>query len=413
MNSANHNRGQRSAKSSSVHKNNRKANNDKPRFERLADEDVDLAKASITMAFTLAGLNAGESLICPSCETSKPKKVVAREHYWKCFRCGEFGSGIELVKERCNVGFRDAVLLIIGKVDPASVGAVAPNPEELKRLSAQVASQVVTARLDNETVAVYNAVLNSKHASVAKAQEAWATWHIDPAVVAEQRSVFITDAQALGAELLNEFGADLLVDSGVAVRLNEQQSKTRDMHGSGIRFMFSAAYPIVEPCLGRSGDAMELKFRAWGKQRDRIAAHKAGDGPYVPAMLSLKGATPAHLVGYGLERLGQIAPSTVYVVEGFKDVLAARTLGAEAFGLPGTGVLPPEKVIRFLAATGHTMLVALDGDEAGVEARTKVIEHFKANGFPADRLREKTDMPAGMDVADILAARVEGERNAS
>ncbi len=400
------NGGQRDAKRLPAHKS-------KPRFERLADAEVELAKANITMAFTLAGLNAGDALICPSCSTSKPKKVVARDHYWKCFRCGEFGSGIELVKTRCDVGFRDAVLLINGKVEPASVGATAPDPEMLKRLAAQVASQSFTARLDGETVAVYNAVLNSKHVSVERAVQAWGTWHIDPMVVAEQRSVFITDPQALGSELLAEFGADLLVDSGIAVRLDEKQAKIRDLHGAGIRFMFSAHYPIVEPCLGKTGDAMELKFRAWGKQRDRIAAHKAGKGPYVPAMLSLKGATPAHLVGYGLERLGQIEPTTVYVVEGFKDVLASRTMGAEAFGLPGTGVLPPEKVVRFLNATGHTLLVALDGDEAGVEARAKVIEHFKALGFPADRLREKTDMPAGMDVADILAARVEGLSEAS
>jgi 5S rRNA maturation endonuclease (ribonuclease M5) len=276
----------------------------------------------------------------------------------------------------------------------------------LKALAARVESKSFQARLDAETVAVYNALLASEHSSVAAAQEAWATWHIDPAVVAEQRSVLVTDPHALGVELLDRFGADLLVDSGIAGRLDEKQAKTRDMHGAGIRFMFSEQYPLVEPCIGPSGVALDLRFRAWGKQRDRIAAHKAGNGPYVPAMLSLRGSTPDHLVGYGLERLGQIPATTVYVVEGFKDVLAARTMGAEAFGLPGTGVLPPEKVVRFLADQGHTLLVALDGDEAGVEARAKVIEHLTDNGFPADRLREKTDMPAGMDVADILAARV-------
>ncbi len=408
---ANHeNRGRRSQNGSPTRK---PRTGGQGRFEKLSDAEIDAAKANIPMAFTLVGLNAGETLICPACDTTKPKKVVARGHYWKCFRCGEFGSSVTLVSERCNVGFREAVNLINGKVDPASVGVTAPDPEELKRLASKVESQASKARFDAETVAVYDAVLNSKHASLAKAQESWAEFHIAPEFVAEQRSRFITDPVALGNELLGRFDADLLVESGIAARLDVKQAKTRDMHGAGIRFLFSASYPIVEPCLGKSGSAMELKFRAWGRQRERIAAHKAGKGPYVPAMLSLRGATPAHLVGYGIERLGQVGPSLVYVVEGFKDLLAARTLGAEAFGLPGTGVLPPAKVVQFLAEAGHTLLVALDGDEAGREARSKVIEHFVSLGFPAERLREKDDMPEGMDVADILAARIEAQGKAA
>ena len=122
---------------------------------------------------------------------------------------------------------------------------------------------------------------------------------------------------------------------------------------------------------------------------------------YVTPFLSLKGAGPSSLVGCGLHMLSKLsAGHTVYVVEGFKDLLAARTMSAYAYAIPGTGVMPPEEACEVLCR--HNVLVTLDGDEAGAKGRAAVLEHLLSKGIQATA---KEDMPPGMDVTDLLVQR--------
>ena len=213
--------------------------------------------------------------------------------------------------------------------------------------------------------------------------------------------VYIFDATGLADELLTRFGNELVIASGVAKALEEGD---RDRDNTGVRWMFSAKYPVIEPQISPRGACHSMQFRPSNAQKKKVQAHKAGKGPYVPPFMSLRGAGIDHLIGINLDHLCAIGPTRVDIVEGAKDVAADITLGNEAFGMPGTGVLPPKKSVDALNRAGHTLRVCMDGDAAGRAAQDKVLAHFLELGFPAERI-SKHLMPEGKDIADILVER--------
>jgi len=372
------------------------------------DAEVTSASQQINLAVALCGLTAGERLTCPWCGTSKKGtvRIIADKFYLKCHKCGEWRGAVKLVQEILGVSFPVAVDLLNGK-DPQ--GSSEDDEHRAKRLAemaeraAALAKNSFRAEMTAETVAVYNAVLASKHVSLEAAQRYYATWHISAEAVATVGFVYIVSPDELAAELLERFGRETVVKSGIAKELDEKD-KDRDRSKTGLRFMFSASYPVVEPQIGPAGNCMSMQFRPSLAQKAKIDAHKRGEAPYVPAFMSLRGAGPEHLIGIGLDYLITLPPTRVDVVEGAKDVAADLTLGNKAFGMPGTGVLPPAKVIKALARAGHTIRICMDGDEAGRAAQQKVLEHFLAAGYPEDMIFVHP-MPDGLDVTDILVRR--------
>jgi hypothetical protein len=244
-------------------------------------------------------------------------------------------------------------------------------------------------------------VLSSKHASLPAAIRYYGQWHITPEAVATLGFVYITEPDELARELVKRFGTELIVASGLARPL---EPGDRDTTNTKLRWMFSANYPVVEPQISPKGQCHSMQFRPSNAQKKKVLSHKAGEGKYVPPFMSLRGAGPEHLIGINLEHLCSIPPTRVDIVEGAKDVAADISLGNEAFGLPGTGVLPPKKTVDALRRAKHALRVCMDGDEAGVASQDKVIAHLVANGFPADRIT-KHRMPVGKDITDILVDR--------
>lgn len=353
----------------------------------IPQKEIDEAAGQLERAFALAGLVGANGLICPSCGTTKKKKVVLKPKYWKCHRCGAYGGAIKLVQDQLGVGFREAVELLLGR---------RPADEQLAARERQITEIAVAGGfVATEDWDVYGALLESDHVSVEAAQRYYGRWHIDPNVTAEAGARYVIDVAALRAELVETFGADRIVNAGLAMRRDGSDD---------IWLLCGTKYPQLEPAIDAVGRVRNLQFRPSVAQKRKVDAHKAGNGKYVPPFLSIRGAGPRHLIGIGLERLGKIEPSVVYIVEGFKDVLAARTLGFEAYGLPGVGVYPPPKVVEWLAGLGHRLVVTLDGDEAGRAAQPLVVEWFTSKGFPTERISTKT-MPEGMDVTDRLVDR--------
>jgi hypothetical protein len=378
-----------------------------PKGRLRTQEEVDHAAGELARAMALCGLANGPTLQCPECGTVKDKKVKIRQgkteksRYVKCWSCGWRSGATKLVETQLGLTFPQAVDLLNG------ITHISDDPERQKRLAELAAkaelhvAQSFQAELSARTVEAYNAVLSSKHASLAAAQRYYGQWHISPEAVATVGFVYITDPGALSRELLARFGAELMVVSGLAVELGPED---RDSTGTKLRWMFSDNYPVVEPQISPKGHCHSMQFRPSNAQKKKILAHKAGEGKYVPQFMSLRGAGQNHRIGINLEHLCKIPATRVDIVEGAKDVAADMTLGNEAFGLPGTGVLPPPQTVDVLRRSGHTLRVCMDGDEAGIASQDKVIAHFIENGFPPDRI-SKHPMPPGKDVTDILVER--------
>lgn len=386
---------------------------------RYSDEDIKKADGEILRAFALLGLVSKEgTLVCPVCGTSKRKKVELKtstssgKHYWTCHKCPESwgGSAIDLLKEHGGRTFVQAIEELLGISETGKGKLTLPKIE---------ISDAFAATVDVE---VYDAVRDA--GSVEKAQQYYARWHIDPEAVREAGSTLIEDPDTLQKKLVETFGLPRLFACGLV---------TEDKNKNPV-FLFNRDYPVVEVHQAPSGHVVGMQFRpstarmqlvqahkawkkrwsgltdqdgneieadeAWRKayEKDQAVGRKAG---YVTPFLSLKGGTPDHLVGCGLKRLIEIPrPSTVYIVEGFKDLLAARTIGVEAYAIPGTGVMPPERSIEILKL--HQIIVMLDGDAAGAAGREHLVSYLVDRGVnakPIDEIREN------MDVADILVER--------
>lgn len=401
----------------------RRADAGKPIAKRFTQEQIDAADAELALAFAACGLIADGNLVCPNCHTSTRKKVeikTSRESsrpYWKCYKCPDAwgSSAIELVMTHGPVQrFPDAVALLLGLPVNGASGPVTPivrpNIEVNAAFTAEVAWQV------------YDFVRDS--GSLEAAQRYYAQWHIAPEAVAEAGSTQVLDAVKVQKELVSKFGMDKLKAAGLV---------TVDKNGKDV-FLFSDDYNVIEAHTAPSGHVVGMQFRPSIERMKKVQAHKKwkkrwsgttdADGnpiepseawakayalddtigprhPYVTPFLSLRGAGPDHLVGCGLARLVRIpAGSTVYIVEGFKDLLAARTLGLEAYAIPGTGVMPPEKACQILAR--HKVIVTLDGDEAGTRGREALLAYLAGQGVEATAGNPPRD---GMDVTDVLVER--------
>ncbi len=374
---------------------------------RRTDAEIASAKDQLPLAMALCGFVADGELLCPwGCDpakTHKKVKLFTDKKYVKCHKCKNFESAPDLVSRVLKLSFPAAVdLLNKSHVDSSDL-----SPEQRERVTsakeraAALGTNSFKAELSERTVNLYNAVLASRHVSLDKAIEYYGQWHISPAAVATVGFVVITDPAALSAELLERFGRATVIASGIARALEESEG---DPNGPQLRWMFSANYPVVEPQIGPTGNCHSMQFRPSIAQKRKVTAHKAGTGKYVPPFMSLRGATPEHLIGINLEHLASIPPTRVDIVEGAKDVAADLTLGNEAFGMPGTKVLPPRKTVDVLRRSGHTLRVCMDGDQAGIESQDEIIAYFVANGFPPNRIYKYT-MPIGKDITDILVDR--------
>lgn len=379
---------------------------------KFTKDDIENVREELEKAFSLGGLIEDGRPVCPDCHAVKKvylkMSAATGKRYWKCQKCKARGDAIELL-QRSGMTFPEAVRQLIA---PSAETAV---PARLK------VAPSFTATVDRE---VYRHVVTA--GGLDSAADYYGIWHIAPEAVRAAGGRYLENPLQLQQDLLIAYGRDRLISCGVITVGDDK----RDY------FLFNASYPMVEPHLDPSGAVVGMQFRPSFSRREQVQAHKefkrrwsgitdpvtggeldpsdawqaayakdpAAAGQkvrYVTPFLSLKGAGPESLVGCGLHLLAKLPPGqVVYVVEGFKDLLAARTMGANAYAIPGTGVMPGEQAIAVLR--NHRVLVTLDGDEAGAKGREAVLAHLLEHGVQA---RAKDDMPPGMDVTDLLVQR--------
>jgi hypothetical protein len=366
---------------------------------------VELAviRAQMPAALAIEGLVVDGRPVCPKCGTNaRGKTKVFPDGGLHCHKCGHHvANAIDLLVER-GWSIKDAIRALSGDQ------SVVPEDRREAARSRVVVAESFVAHPDVE---VYEAVLEL--GSTDAAVQFYSRWHISADAVRENRAVLIEDPRALATELVSRFGPERLVACGLA---SEKGALLVDQR-----------YPVIEPhLLPRSGaPCSAMQFRASSDTERRIAEHKAykeakeaaeADGrtyrgpkaEYVPKFMSLRGASIAARCGFGLPRLAQVADEvavggrrrTVYLVEGFKDLLAARTLGVESYGLAGAGLLPVRAVCELLGRVGP-IAVALDGDAAGDEGRQRLLAHLQSHGVQAYAKAP----PEGMDMTDVLVSK--------
>lgn len=370
----------------------------------VSDDDIESARHNIELAFQIMGLCTSSGYVCPACGTTKKGKVVLRpaKGYWNCYRgsCGEWGGTIKLLTEYGNYTFPDAVNVLLGR--PTTKAA--PKRAELKTPPPSVVHDF-TAQVDIE---VYDWVV--AQSDLGLAQWYYGRWHISPDAVAELGAGVIRDVPAFHREATAKFGIDRLVACGL-VKPASATPNNKDF------FLLNRDYCVIEPHRRPDGHVVGMQFRPNPRQERKIAAHKAyakardaaeaagteytgTKVAYAPKFLSLRGAGPASLVGCNLPRVARLEPDTkVFIVEGFKDAMSALTMGAEAYAIPGVGVMPSAEVCEILKRLRP--VICMDGDAGGSTGTENLGAHFDSH----DVTYTVKEMPEGMDVTDRLVQR--------
>lgn len=431
------------------------------KFVEFTEDEKREANTNIALAFQLLGLVADGQLVCPECGGSKRKvqAKVGNNPYWKCHKCKAYGSVINLLKEKGGYTYPDAVNTLLGRPTTGAVREV--SKVELPKI---VLSQSFKADVDIDIYdfirnsgslqaaqKYYETVAHIKPEVVA---ESGSTYITDARKLQKELTTKFSmeRLKKAGVVTVDKNDRDLFLFSDDYCVIEPHERACKDLIESWRDYVEKAKKakaagedlpdaPFVRPTCSKPaadghGHVVGMQFRPSLKQRALVDAHKkwkkkwsgiinretgkafepteawqamhdvapssAGEKiPYVVPFLSLKGATPESLVGCGLKRLSSLKPGQkIYVVEGFKDWLAARSMNIEAYAIPGTGVLPGEHICKLLRL--HIMVPTLDGDAAGAEGRKNLELYFDEVNIkhePNPNIRE------GMDVADILIDR--------
>lgn len=427
--------------------------------DRKIDPELEHARAAIPTAFAILGLyTGGKQQLCPRCVLEakqlghplpSPKTRFFADGGWKCHRCGayggpklqkggspkkpaplNFGNGVD-VMVLFGYTFRDAKELLNGR--EASDGTKAPE-----KVTEIMAKDEFKAEVDTE---VYNAIAEfCGEEGLRKAQEFYGRWHISPEAVAENKGR-VADAAALFTYLKETFGLERLNACGL---LSEPNPEKNQQYGN---FLITSRYPVLEFHVDPSGDIRGIQCRATHEQAARRKALEAKKEPLKaagdprskeikipPKFLSLRAAQPKSRIGFGIESLNK-APvgATVWIVEGYKDLLTARTRGKIAFGLPGVGNFPSAAVCQILAR--FNIVIAYDGDDGGDGGREMLRMHLATHGIvsPGDEIDELSGMekaravkrqqlgltvkdffpPSGKDLTDLHVEQAEAKSQAS
>lgn len=369
-----------------------------------ATRNADATRAALAMA----GLVADEVVICPECRRDAPrgKFKIHPDGGWNHFSSGMcYGDAISVL-QAIDVPYVDAVRALNGLPTNTKLD----RPENLDDFASKFVGR--KSRVDPE---ILNGILwyGRKTGGVEAAQEFYGQWHIAPEVVEQWGAVYITDPKHFEHNVIKRFGTDALVHAGVFTETER-----------GLYCLISDRHPVVEPHRHPStGDVTFVQLRGSNEQLERYRQHKQDPKTYPyrgrSRFASLKGAPRAAQIGAGLHIIDKLPPGeVVYIVEGFKDGLAMASLGGYAYGIPGADYKPAEKICQLLSR--HTVLVALDGDQAGREARDGIVtrddagnEKVVKEGLVSYLRRYGVDAhpkdigpvpDLGMDVADYLVA---------
>lgn len=290
---------------------------------------------------------------------------------WRCFgACGKHGDTIALVMEKENLDFKSALAWFAQNFGEDVWSADGKQPAyqpAASTVAVQSRPQVETEfAADSE---LYGWLLN------------------ECPMVSNAKGLDYLARHGISLEVANRFGVrELPEPKSLLLRLVEKWGEQR-VYKSGMLW-------------GNDAKPEQLIWKAPGLL---FPFHQSGSVIYMQARMFEGNRKYLNLRGmakplFNADRLLSLpAESVVHICEGVPDALAMETHGMPAVGVLGATSFRPEWMHKF---SKINVKVMQQGDAAG--------EKFAASIFDLFRTRGKTvrckQLPAGRDVADILAA---------
>ncbi|MHA6266714.1 DNA primase [Aliiroseovarius sp. CAU 1755] len=311
---------------------------------------------------------------CPFHQEATPSfHVDDRKGYYYCFGCHQKGDAISFVRETENVGFMEAVEILAGE---AGMQMPARDPK------AQEKADHRTQLVEVMEMAVNHFRLMLKTGAGTAAREYLTRRGLNEAALERWEIGFAPDAwQGLWDHLKGKGVADDLILGAGLAKPSSKGGKPYDTFRGRILF------PIR--------DARGRAIAFGGRAMDPEESAKYLNSPQTD--LFDKGRS---LFNHGPAREAAGKGQPLIVAEGYMDVIALSEAGFEATVAPlGTAIT--EDQLRLLWRIAPEPIIALDGDNAGLQAAMRVID----NALPlleAGQSLRFAIMPEGKDPDDLL-----------
>ena len=342
---------------------------------------ADLVRIIQPYATDLKKKGANWMACCPFHQEKTPSfSVNPSKGFYKCFGCGKGGTAFNFLMEMEGLNFPEAVkrvaeisgVMLPEPVDDASYERSKKVREEKK----QVADQVI--ELNQVALEYWENELQGK-GKKAKAARAYLEQRgISEDIQKQFRMGFSPDGWDGLLGVLRDFGADekLIAVSGL-VSVNEEKERVFD------RFRGRIMFPVLDV----NGRPVAFGARAMGDDQPKYL-----NSPETPAYT--KGE---HLYGLfqGKEEIRK--RKFGILVEGYLDLIALAQFGITNVAASlGTAFTPEQS--KLLSRFTKSVVINYDGDQAGIKAARRAIEHLLPQEFDIKVLV----LPDGKDPDDFV-----------
>lgn len=353
--------------------------------------------------------NDGRQFTCPMCgPKAEPKKTKIRpDGGLTCYKCGEMSTGGSFAAY--STVMRLAEVYGQGELTKRQVFDILRGCDPFGGRKVFEVRNVPMPEPEPETF-VDSEVLEAlrQFGDLDAGVRYWAQFHFDPKVVrAFDGRVINTPWARVWGELVSTFGEERLIRAGLAKRLDDDSIWT--VPGGKITDKskrYPPDYNVLQFYKAVDGTPVGLEVRGNAFIAKLAQEHKEGKRPFVPKTRNLIGNAKGSRIGFGLDVVAKFPVNrVVWLVEGYKDALAAGSMKRPAIGLAGVNAGISEEALEVLR--GRRVAVAFDGDEAGQESIAKVEAVLAEAGV---QLVPGPRWPEGRDVADQLAWQHENRK---
>lgn len=320
---------------------------------------------------------------CPFHQEKTPSfSVNPSKGFYKCFGCGKGGNAYTFLMEMEGLNFPEAVRRLAEisgvplpePIDDGQFTARKKQKEEQKQLSEQV------IELNRLAMAFWEKELSSDHPKAAAAREYLAGRGITEDVQKQFRIGFAPDSWDVLLTHLKTSGADeKLIEQSGLVSVNEEKERIFD------RFRNRIIFPVLDV----DGKPIAFGARAMGDDQPKYL-----NSPETPAYV--KGR---HLYGLFHSKDAIRQKKFAILVEGYLDLIALFQFGITSVAASLGTAFTPEQA-KLLSRFTKRVVINYDGDQAGIKAAKRAIEHL----LPQDFEIKVLVLPGGQDPDDFIRA---------
>ncbi len=301
---------------------------------------------------------------CPFHQEKTPSfSVNPSKGYYKCFGCGKGGSVYNFLMEMEGLNFPEAIkrvaeisgVMLPEPIDDRNYEINKKKKEEKKKLADEIIELNKIAR------EFWEGELQTKNAKAKAAREYLKKRGISEETQKVFHIGFSPDKWDALLNLLKEKGAnEKLIEQSGLVSVNEEKDRVFD------RFRGRIMFPVLDV----NGNAIAFGARAMGSDEPKYL-----NSPETPAYI--KGN---HLYGLFQSKNEIRQKKFAILVEGYLDLIALYQ-----FGITNTaaslGTAFTDQQSKLLHRFADRVVINYDGDDAGIKAARRAIEHLLPQDF--------------------------------